>query len=322
MGGMCGLLCLEWLIRRLWKLAKMMPRCTAPTHRPIGPGWTPSIRTSLLRRLRRRIRRYVWLEGLAAAVAWLGVAFWLSLLPTGSSSRRRRSARRCSARSRSCWSGAGADDLPPRLRAAQRRQHGHADRAAIPRTSANPAHGGRARRAAKSPRRALAGRPAGPHLRRLAAQRLREVELSRIFNPRPLCRRPDRWPCCWRLRRGGLRRRRTGGAWASGGGAWSVSPTRSGPAARGWSVEGFYHGRIKVARGSDVDIVVRADTRMPRGAAGGRRSATGSRAAGRPGPDEPPGQRQPGRRILTRNIPTPSATCLAAIALGRVRRRR
>ncbi|MFH1265778.1 MAG: hypothetical protein ABIK89_08615 [Planctomycetota bacterium] len=29
--------------------------------------------------LRRRIRRYVWLDGLAAAITWLGVAFWASL---------------------------------------------------------------------------------------------------------------------------------------------------------------------------------------------------------------------------------------------------
>ena len=29
--------------------------------------------------MRRRIRQYVWLDGLAAAVAWLGVAFWLTL---------------------------------------------------------------------------------------------------------------------------------------------------------------------------------------------------------------------------------------------------
>ena len=34
---------------------------------------------ALLRALRRKIRRYVWLEGLAAAVAWLGAAFWASL---------------------------------------------------------------------------------------------------------------------------------------------------------------------------------------------------------------------------------------------------
>ena len=34
---------------------------------------------AILADLRRRIRRYVGLEGLAAAVAWLGAAFWISL---------------------------------------------------------------------------------------------------------------------------------------------------------------------------------------------------------------------------------------------------
>ena len=33
----------------------------------------------LLHRLRRQIRRYVWTEGLAAAVVWLGLAFWIGL---------------------------------------------------------------------------------------------------------------------------------------------------------------------------------------------------------------------------------------------------
>ncbi len=38
----------------------------------------PAIRATL-DGLRRRIRRYVWLQGLGVAVAWLGAAFWLSL---------------------------------------------------------------------------------------------------------------------------------------------------------------------------------------------------------------------------------------------------
>jgi hypothetical protein len=38
----------------------------------------PAVET-LLGTLRRRIRQYIWLEGCAAAVAWLGVAFWLTL---------------------------------------------------------------------------------------------------------------------------------------------------------------------------------------------------------------------------------------------------
>lgn len=39
---------------------------------------TPAIRATL-DALRRRIRRYVWLEGLAVATVWLGVAFWVGL---------------------------------------------------------------------------------------------------------------------------------------------------------------------------------------------------------------------------------------------------
>ncbi len=51
-----------------------MPTTTAH-DRPVPPF---AVET-LLGTLRRRIRRYIWLEGLAAAVAWLGTAFWLSL---------------------------------------------------------------------------------------------------------------------------------------------------------------------------------------------------------------------------------------------------
>ncbi len=42
------------------------------------PGLEPSIR-QVLDALRRRIRWYVWVEGLAWALAWLGAAFWASL---------------------------------------------------------------------------------------------------------------------------------------------------------------------------------------------------------------------------------------------------
>jgi len=42
------------------------------------PRIAPNVRT-LLGALRRRIRQYVWVEGLATAVVWLGVAFWGSL---------------------------------------------------------------------------------------------------------------------------------------------------------------------------------------------------------------------------------------------------
>ena len=49
-----------------------------PTTAHDRPMLAPAVET-LLGTLRRRIRQYIWLEGCAAAVAWLGVAFWLTL---------------------------------------------------------------------------------------------------------------------------------------------------------------------------------------------------------------------------------------------------
>ena len=43
-----------------------------------SPALAPNIR-SLLRRLRWRIRAYVWLEGLLLALVWLGLTFWIGL---------------------------------------------------------------------------------------------------------------------------------------------------------------------------------------------------------------------------------------------------
>jgi hypothetical protein len=45
---------------------------------PHDPMVAPAVER-LLGRLRRGIRRYIWLEGCAAAVAWLGTAFWITL---------------------------------------------------------------------------------------------------------------------------------------------------------------------------------------------------------------------------------------------------
>src|SRR2546427_9432615 len=42
------------------------------------PELAPRVR-DLLVALRRRIRRYVWIEGLAATLAMLGMAFWAAL---------------------------------------------------------------------------------------------------------------------------------------------------------------------------------------------------------------------------------------------------
>jgi len=57
------------------ELLNSEPRTPDPTPEPT---LAPAVR-SVLGALRRRIRRYVWLQGLAAAVVWLGAAFWGSL---------------------------------------------------------------------------------------------------------------------------------------------------------------------------------------------------------------------------------------------------
>ena len=51
---------------------------TAALPPEVQPELSPPVRT-VLSAVRRRIRRYVWAEGVTSAVAWLGVAFWGSL---------------------------------------------------------------------------------------------------------------------------------------------------------------------------------------------------------------------------------------------------
>ena len=49
-----------------------------PTDIPGTPHLAADIR-SVLARLRRRIRAYVWIDGLALGVIWLGATFWIGL---------------------------------------------------------------------------------------------------------------------------------------------------------------------------------------------------------------------------------------------------
>ena len=42
------------------------------------PQLVPAVK-SLLGNLRRQVRRYVWAEGMANSLAWLGAAFWITL---------------------------------------------------------------------------------------------------------------------------------------------------------------------------------------------------------------------------------------------------
>lgn len=51
----------------------------ASTTLPVRPQLAPSAR-HVLGRLRLRIRQYIWAEGLAASLVWVGATFWVSLL--------------------------------------------------------------------------------------------------------------------------------------------------------------------------------------------------------------------------------------------------
>ncbi len=55
-----------------------MTTTEAQTSLETRPELAPSVRMVLVG-VRRRIRLYVWGEGIASALAWLGVAFWGSL---------------------------------------------------------------------------------------------------------------------------------------------------------------------------------------------------------------------------------------------------
>lgn len=220
----------------------------------------PPART-LLGALRRRIRQYVWLEGSAATVAWLGTAFWLTL---------------------------AADwffEPPPLVRAIMLaavaavvvlvifRMIGR--RAFVPITDGNAATVLERRFPQLNDSLLtvveLGDQPVDDNLSaemlaqtcREASARVEEINLRKVFNPRPL------WLHCGAatlltisvvmfavLFYGAF------GVWANRVLALSSDlwPRNTDIVVDGFSDDGVR----KVARGSDVEIVAKADTRMPR----------------------------------------------------------
>ncbi|NUQ61039.1 MAG: hypothetical protein HUU20_01025 [Pirellulales bacterium] len=229
------------------------------TGNPSKPQLEPAIRSALAS-LRRRIRRYVWAEGLAAAVAWLGLAFWISLAID--------------------W----FFEPPPAVRgivlaAALLVFAGVLFKLVVRRAFVRLSDRNMAmlleRRFPQFHESLLTAvelsehRP-GPsecnplmleHTCRLAAAPIREVRLGEVFNPRP------------------LRQAMAGAAFL----ALSVAVLAIGlpgaieiwtrrnlgfsndlwPRRTRLAVEGFDKGLVKVARGADFDVVARADLRMP-----------------------------------------------------------
>ncbi len=103
-----------------------------PTTAPDRPTLAPAVET-LLGTLRRRIRQYIWLEGCAAAVAWLGVAFWLTLAADWFFEPP--PAVRCGDARGGCGRPGGgrrAADRPADLRPHHRRQRGYGARTPLP----------------------------------------------------------------------------------------------------------------------------------------------------------------------------------------------
>lgn len=228
----------------------------APNTRPT---LAPPARTMLCS-LRRRIRQYIWLEGSAAALAWLGVAFWATL---------------------------AADwffEPPPVVRAIMLaavaavlvvvlfRMIGR--RAFVNISDANAA--------VVLERRfpqlndslltaiLLGDRPIDDKLSDEmlantcdeAAARIEGVELKKVFNPRPL------WLHCGAAVLLTVSIVMFAVMFTSSFGVWTNRVL--GLSSDLWprycdiEVDGFPGGVRKVARGSDVEIIAKADTRMPR----------------------------------------------------------
>jgi hypothetical protein len=216
--------------------------------------------TSLLGALRRRIRRYVWLEGFAAAVAWLGAAFWATLAVD--------------------W----FFEPPPEVRAVLLGAIGIVlvavlvqligRRAFVPISDSNLATVLERRFSELDDSLLTAVELAGrtepqSDLSRLmlaetcrkATVRVADVDLKKVFNPRP-------------LRRNGVAASllvlsiaifslvcsESFAVWARRTLAFSPELW---PRSTKLAVEGFSDGARKVARGADVELIATADMRMP-----------------------------------------------------------
>jgi hypothetical protein len=224
------------------------------------PKLAPAVET-LLSALRRRIRQYVWLQGCAAAVAWLGVAFWATLAADWffEPSTGVRGA---------MLAVVGVVLLVVLVRMIGRR-------AFVRITDSNAATVLERRFPALNDSLLTAVVLGGGDIDenkvnplmlaqtcREAAARVADVDVRKVFNPRPLWRHGSAatlltlsvalfawlfWAefCIWASR-----------ALALSNVPW--------PRTTLLSVEGFPHGVQKVARGSDLEVVARADMHMPR----------------------------------------------------------
>ncbi len=225
------------------------------------PKLAPAVET-LLGSLRRRIHQYIWLEGCAAAVAWLGAAFWITLAAD--------------------WFFEPPTAVRAMMLAAVAAVFAAVVVRLIGRRIFVPITDGNA--ATVLERRfpelndslltavVLGNNPTDTiesdlglqmlaETCREAESRIETVDLKKVFNPRPLW-----WHCSaatllsFSVAFFAVLFPEAFGVWASRTLAMSA---KLWPRTTRLEVVGFDDGVRRVARGSDVEVVVRADTRMP-----------------------------------------------------------
>ncbi|MGB7736979.1 MAG: hypothetical protein WBL72_25115 [Thermoguttaceae bacterium] len=265
-----------------------------PTTSHDRPMLAPAVET-LLGTLRRRIRQYIWLEGCAAAVAWLGMAFWLTLaadwffepppavravmlaavVAVLAAVLVRLIGRRIFVRITNANAAMVLERRFPHLNDSLLTAVGLGDRLAAAGTAAWSPRGADVPSAAKREDADVPSlvehdavsvtdlnREMLAHTCREAAERIGEVDLLQVFNPLPLC-----------LHGGAAALLSLSvvffavlfstefGVWARRTLAMSDVPW---PRSTRLEVVGFENNVRKVARGADFEVVVRADAAMPR----------------------------------------------------------
>ena len=240
---------------------------------------------NLLGTLRRRIRQYIWLEGCAAAIAWLGVAFWATLATDWffepSAAVRivmlaavaavlvavvgRLIGRRVFVRITDSNAATLLERRFPQLNDSlltavvlSEHQNGISPATAVAGRFDGPnptLHGNDAGELTDLGREMLA------HTCHEAADRIGQVELRKVFNPRPL------WLHCSAATLLSISVAFFAVLFTNAFGVWAnrVLAMSSDLWPRNTHLElvGFVDGTRKVARGSDLEVIVRADTNMP-----------------------------------------------------------
>lgn len=230
-----------------------MTTCSSP------PQLAPSVQR-LLDRLRRGIRAYVWIEGLGAAFAWLGIAFWMSLVldwffeppvAVRAAALALAAAILSAIVVQRIVARALAPLSDPSMALLLERHYPQFNESLITAVELTAPAAGTSH----------CNRQMLERTCRLAAESAEAVRLRKVFNPAPLRRN---------LAAAALLALAIGGFAAHWPQAFAVWVRRDlllshelWPRKTRLIVEGFPGNAVKVARGSDLTVIAKADLRMP-----------------------------------------------------------